>query len=325
MRRLMQLVMFVGAVAGGAYYLKSHDFQLPQIPALEQLGVGGSASGGGASDANSTPLAAGSAIRIASFNIQVFGTSKLNKPEVVDILTRIVRQFDVVAIQEVRAADSTVVSQFVAQVNATGRKYDAVVGPRLGRTSSKEQYAFIFDTTRIEVDPGAVYTVDDPDDLLHREPLVAAFRARGVPPEEAFTFSLVNIHTDPDETRTELDALADVYRAVRNDGRHEDDIILLGDLNVDDAHLGELGRVSDITWVISGVPTNTRKTRQYDNMLFLRRATSEFQGRAGVLDFASEYQLSMDAALQVSDHQPIWAEFSPYEGGEAGRLATRPR
>lgn len=325
MRNLTKLVMFVGALAGGAYYLKSNNIPIPNIPALSNLGIGTSADGNSSVGVNATPMAAGSSIRIASFNIQVFGSSKLAKPDVVAVLVKIIRQFDIVAIQEVRASDSTVVSQFLQMINSTGRHYDAVVGPRLGRTNSKEQYAFIYDQERIEVDPSSVYTVADPDDLLHREPLVAGFRARGVPPEEAFTFSLVNIHTDPDETHQELDALGDVYRAVRNDGRHEDDILLLGDLNVDDEHLGELGRVSDITWIISGTPTNTRRSKQYDNMLFLRRATTEYQGRAGVFDFTNEYQLSMDAALMVSDHMPIWAEFSPYEGGEAGRLATRPQ
>ncbi|MBL9123169.1 MAG: endonuclease/exonuclease/phosphatase family protein [Planctomycetaceae bacterium] len=323
MSKFTKLLLFVGALAGGGYYLKSNNFQLPNLPALESLGVG--PAGGTSSSGSLPPMAAGSAVRIGSFNIQVFGSSKLAKREVVEVLVQIVRQFDIVAVQEVRASDTTVVSQFVQQLNATGRHYDAVVGPRLGRTNSKEQYAFIFDRERIEVDPSSVYTVADPDDLLHREPLVAGFRVRGVPPEEAFTFTLINIHTDPDETVQELDALGDVFRAVRNDGRHEDDIILLGDLNVDDAHLGELGRVSDITWVISGTPTNTRRTKQYDNLLFQRRATVEYQGRAGVFDFASEYQLSMEAALQVSDHMPVWAEFSPYEGGESGRMAARPR
>jgi endonuclease/exonuclease/phosphatase family metal-dependent hydrolase len=311
----------VGLAAAGVQYLRTH-----QVPALEQFGIGlpSSASSGNAGS-GAMPAAPGGAIRIASFNIQVFGSSKLAKTEVMDVLCRIVRNFDIVAIQEIRSADTTVVSQFVSRINAGGRAYDAVVGERLGRTSSKEQYAFIFDKNRVETDPTAVYTVNDPDDLLHREPLVAAFRVRGPPLDKAFTFSLVNIHTDPDETDTEVDALADVFRAVRNDGRHEDDIILLGDLNVDDAHLGDLATVSDLTWVISGIPTNTRRTRQYDNILFDRQATVEYAGRAGVFDFASEYQLTLDQALAVSDHLPVWAEFSPYEGGDGGGLATRPQ
>lgn len=321
MRRLLVLIALVGAVVGGGYYFQTHNVQLPP---LEQWGL--SRLGGGEDDGQgTTPLARGDSIRIATFNIQVFGVSKLSKPDVVDVLVKIVRQYDIVAVQEIRAADPTVIPQFLSQLNADGRRYDAVVGPRLGRTSSKEQYAFIFDTTRIEVDPSSVYTVDDPDDLLHREPLVAGFRVRGPPPEQAFTFTLINIHTDPDETDQELDALGEVFRAVRNDGRHEDDIILLGDLNVDDRRLGDLGLVSDIMWVISGTPTNTRRTKQYDNILFQRQATVEYTGRAGVFDFASEYQMSMDDALKVSDHFPVWAEFSAYEGGQSGRLARQPR
>ena len=38
------------------------------------------------------------AVSIASFNIQVFGSSKMKKPRVMDVLVRVVRRFDVVAI-----------------------------------------------------------------------------------------------------------------------------------------------------------------------------------------------------------------------------------
>jgi deoxyribonuclease-1-like protein len=133
----------------------------------------------------------------------------------------------------------------------------------------------------------------------------------------------VNIHTDPDEVPQELGVLDDVFMAVRNDGRNEDDIILLGDLNADDRHLGELGQISGIMAVIAGMPTNTRGTAQYDNILFTEQATREFTGRGGVFDFMREYNLSMEQAVQVSDHLPVWAEFSIYEGGQTGRFAGR--
>jgi deoxyribonuclease-1-like protein len=264
-------------------------------------------------------------IRVASFNIQVFGTSKLDKPRVMNILADIARRFDVIAIQEVRSTTNDIIPRFVELINSTGRHFDYIVGPRLGRTNSKEQYAFIYDSASIELDREAVYTVDDPDDRLHREPLVGWFRVRGPRASEAFTFTLVDIHTDPDETKTELDALGDVYRAVRDDGRKEDDTILLGDLNVDDRHLGRLGDISGITPLIVGIPTNTRGTKQYDNAIFTTPATNEFTGRGGVFDIIREYNLTVEQALEISDHMPIWAEFSVYEGGQSGRFATRPR
>ncbi len=49
---------------------------------------------------------------------------------------------------------------------------------------------------------------------------------RAAPPDQAFTFILVNVHTDPDETEEEFKALAQVYQQVAREGGGEDDIIL---------------------------------------------------------------------------------------------------
>jgi len=266
----------------------------------------------------------GETIKIASFNIQVFGQSKLSKPVVMEILARLVRQFDVVAIQEIRSLDQDVMPQFVEIINAAERNYDFVIGPRIGDTSSKEQYAFVFDRQTIEVDRTFTYTVNDPDNLLHREPLVGWFRTRGPNADEAFTFTLINVHTDPDIVATEMSVMDDVYRVVRDDGRNEDDVIILGDFNADDAHLGELGEVPGITWAIAGIPTNVHRTQQYDNIIFHSQATREFVGRGGVVDFMRDYNLGAEEAAEVSDHLPVWAEFSIYEGGTPGYVASRP-
>jgi endonuclease/exonuclease/phosphatase family metal-dependent hydrolase len=316
------LLVIVAAIGGGGYKF----LQKFRIEGLENLHVvprdGSSESNYGQVSLPQVQRTAG-AIRVASFNIQVFGEKKLSNPRVRGLLAEIVRQFDVVAVQEIRSKQD-ILPQFVDVINSSGRHYDFVVGPRLGRTNSKEQYAFIFDTASIEIDRTSLYTVADPDDRLHREPLVGWFRVRGPPPEQAFTFSLVDIHTDPDETRSELDALAAVFRAVRDDGRGEDDVIILGDLNVDDHHLGMLGQLPQIHWAISGVATNTRGDKLYDNIVFSRAATSEYTGRWGVFDMIRQFNLTVDEALEVSDHMPIWAEFNLHEGGQGGRVATRP-
>jgi endonuclease/exonuclease/phosphatase family metal-dependent hydrolase len=301
-------------------WLARGDLRKLLPPALRGAATGWVASPSGASA--DVPARSGDTIRIASFNMQVFGATKLQNAPVMDALVRVVRRFDVVAIQEVRALDDTVLPRFVERINADGSHYDYVIGPRLGRTSSKEQYAVVFDATRIEVDPSSIYTVPDPEDRLHREPLVGRFRVRGMPADQAFTFSLVNIHTDPDETAAELDALADVYTGVQQNGSGEDDVILLGDLNVDDYHLGRLGRLPGITAVVTGVTTNTRHGAQYDNLIFDQRATTEYTGRWGVLDLAGEFKLSVEEALKISDHCPIWAEFRAREASN-GPLAAQ--
>ena len=99
---------------------------------------------------------------------------------------------------------------------------------------------------------------------------------------------------------------------------------MLGDLNTSDRSLGELAQVVGLHAVIQNQPTNTRGTAQYDNILLSLPATREFSGRGGVYDFYNQFDLTMDEALRISDHLPVWAEFSLTEGGEAGYLANQP-
>ena len=273
--------------------------------------------------ASAPPMGAGPTIRIASFNIEAFGKTKADKPYVMQTLAEIVRQFHLVAIQEIRTQDEYMLRTFVNLINSNGRRFDFVVGPRLGNTTSTEQYAFIFDTERVEIDESSLYTVGDPDNLLHREPLVASFRTRGVNPDEAFTFTLVNVHTDPDVVNDELQAIAETYRVVRRAGREEDDVIMLGDFNADDSHLGRLGQIPGVTPLVRGVYTNTRQNRLYDNLIIHQPSTTEYAGRSGVFDVMRQFNLTLAQAEQVSDHFPVWAEFSVYERDYAGRIASR--
>ena len=258
-------------------------------------------------------------IRIATFNIQVFGESKIGKPDVVDVLAQVVRRFDVVAIQEIRTKKDTLMPRFLEKVNQGGGQYNFLIGPRLGRSVSTEQYVYIYDTTRVEYDPSSVGTMSDPTDLLHREPYVARFRAKTSVPEKGFTFWLVNIHTDPDEVPQEIDVLADVFQVMQTARADEDDVILLGDLNASEKQFGRLGEIPGMSWVVRGdVMTNTRRNRAYDNLLFEQSATAEYTGTWGVLDLEETFGLTRDQALKVSDHLPVWAEFDAREA-TAGR------
>ena len=151
---------------------------------------------------------------------------------------------------------------------------------------------------------------------------------RGPTPAEAFTFTLVNVDLDPDHSPAEGDALAAVYRAVRDDGRGEDDIIILG---TETSNLAErknpaphLEQALDIARSINAVPTTTRGTAVADNILFNRRATTEFTGRSGVIDLIREFGLTMPEALEVSEHLPVWSEFSVFEGGSRGKCRHLP-
>src|SRR4029078_9191321 len=107
---------------------------------------------------------------------------------------------------------------------------------------------------------------------------------------------------------------------VRRSAGGEDDIILMGDLNVDDQHLGALGRIPNVRPIVRNTLTNSRQTAQYDNIIVNQLATAEFTGRWGVFNVGQIYNLSLEQLLQVSDHLPVWAEFSAYDACAPGRV-----
>jgi hypothetical protein len=151
-------------------------------------------------------------LQIGAFNIQVFGTTKASKPEVMDVLGKIIRTYDIVAIQEIRDKSQTALPILVDTVNSDGSQYDYVVGERLGRTTSKEQYAYIFNNQTVELtETPFTYPESEGTDPFHREPYVASFASMS----GNFDVTLITIHTDPDEATEEINALDAVVKYVQ--------------------------------------------------------------------------------------------------------------
>ena len=324
MARLLLPVLLVAAVGGGLYFYKQYE-----VGGLDGLTVmprtASPREGDGRKPAKSPKQPHRGSIRIATFNVAPLDESKLNTRHVAGQLVQVIRRFDVLALQNVQARNQGLLVRLVEQVNSGGRHYDFAVARSVGLEPVEQYSGFLFDRDTVEIDRGTVYAVEDPARRFRRLPLAASFRARGPDPAEAFTFTLINVHTDPHQAIAEWDLLDDVFRAVRDDGRGEDDVILLGDLAGDDRQLGQLGQLPNLAWSVSGTPTTLRGSRTVDNILFDRRATLEFTGRSGVLDLMRELNLSVREVLEISDHFPVWAEFSVYEGGQAGHIAGNPR
>ena len=274
-------------------------------------------------------------IRIATFNIKVFGDKKSQDQNVMGVLAQVINQFDVVAIQEVRGGDSAAVDRLIQLVNLSGGNYASILSEPIGRTSQKESYAFVWDHSRIMFVPNSAYVVQDGADRMHREPMVASFEVRSTSASGRlpFSFNIINAHTDPDEVSAsvginELDVLDDVFVRVREyeyQTSGQEDTLLVGDLNVDLAGLSELGKIPNVVSVAGDVKTNTLRTKTYDHILLDRTVTTEFTGRFGVLDFQNDLGLTQEQAILVSDHQPVWAEFSAYESVLQPAMAADPR
>lgn len=267
----------------------------------------------------SIPQRTASTLLIGSFNLKRFGPSKLGDSWVMDRLAAIISRFDVIALQEITSLDQRTLPILVDLINSHGVQYSYAISPRIGRegTGYYEQYAFVFDTSRVAGGAEYCYVVADDEDMLHREPFVGRFRS--LYPNQPFSFSLINVHTDPDEVSTEIGVLANLYKNVRQFEYPEDDVILLGDLNVDPSKLGPFRQIPGLVHLIEGVPTNTRKNRTIDNFIVDRTTTLEFTGRVGTIDLEKMFQVELRDAERLSDHLPIWAEFT---AGEASRSAT---
>jgi deoxyribonuclease-1-like protein len=268
-------------------------------------------------------------ILIASFNIQAFGESKMNDRWVMERLSEVIRRFDIVAIQEIRSKDQGLMPALMSYVNAAGGRYDFLLGPRLGDTSSKEQYAYVYDSTRIITGPDCTYTLNDDINVLHREPLIGRFWVRTNRTSQPWTFSLVNLHTDPDVAIQELEAMGGILASIRQfeaTTAREDDVILLGDLNAGPDRLTSIRQRSGMQPVIVREATNVRGTEIYDNLVFDPSATSEYTANCGVLKLTEFFGISMQEALRLSDHNPVWAEFVVEERSSTNtpQFATQP-
>lgn len=273
------------------------------------------------------PQRTASTLILGSFNIQRLGPSKMGDQQRMQYYADIIRRFDVIALQEITSNDENTLPMLLQYVNANGARYGYTISPQIGRTQKYlEQYAFVFDTTRVASRQDACFVMRDEADLFHREPFVGRF-ATVANIQNPFTFSLVNVHTDPDEVPAELNSLAKVY-AILTDyfagGDYpEDDVIVLGDLNADPSRFQLLGQLPGVVPTIVGIPTNYTRTKTNDNILINRQTTREFTGRSGAFDLQTNYRLSESDALRLSDHQPVWAEFYLQEA-PAYQVATQP-
>jgi endonuclease/exonuclease/phosphatase family metal-dependent hydrolase len=278
----------------------------------------GNATGQNATPSQSTNLTVTN-VTIANFNIQIFGQSKRSKPEVMAVLTHTARRFDIMAVEEFRDETETTIPYYLAQINALpGPEYAVISSPRLGRTSSKENYAFFFNTQTVRLVPGSNYTFQDPSsgtstDLFQREPFVAHFQVVN----GTFDFVLIVIHTEPDGTPQELGYLPLVLTDARNHFPAENDFIMLGDMNADCSYLSQSEaaalqiRNASFVWVVPDSADTTTKSTDcaYDRVILTEGVREDFTGNWGIFRFDNEFNLNQSQTEDVSDHYPVWADF----------------
>lgn len=250
-------------------------------------------------------------IRIAAFNIQIFGRTKREKLDVMDVLVDTVREFDVVLVQEIRDSSETTVPIFLEHINAMeGPEYAFIRSERLGRSSSKEAYAYFYNTQTVSYLNGTAHVWDDTEDVFEREPYIASFIAGN------FDFTLVGIHTKPDDAVHEIGNLTLVFDSLK--ASTEQDIIALGDFNADGSYYdeddtGEPLRAAGYRWVVGNeLDTMTKTDWTYDRIVMLDSTyNGEYvTGSTQVYDYQTIYGLNQTFTEDVSDHFPVYGVFN---------------
>lgn len=251
-------------------------------------------------------------IKIASFNIQIFGQSKMSKPDVVDVLVEILDRYDMTMVMEIRDSAGTAFPQLVNDLKKySGKNYAYVVSPRTGRSSSKEQYGYIYRTDRMFVSDEWQYP--DLADQFERPPYVVTFELIQPSSRSGTQLTIIPCHAKPDNAIDEMNALVDVYDAVEERSENPNAIIM-GDLNADCSYVCkscwdqvELWTDSRFTWFVdnNADTTSGKSDCAYDRVIAAGNWLPKAACCAVPFDYQKAYGLDDQLTKDVSDHYPV--------------------
>ena len=262
--------------------------------------------------------------RVATFNIKVFGDTKMSNQTVVDELVDVFQRYDMVAVQEIKDIDEEVPYLFLDELNKLPgdenssnhtNEWNMVLSQRSGMQeddrNSQEQYAFYYKPAIFTPqDNGTLYD-DSTNDSFQREPFLAKFMLLDTNGNSTDTdIVFVNIHTKPTMAVEEMEALDDVISWGHNNYSDDDDYVILGDFNADCSYasyneLIELPISSaNYTWLVpDNADTTVGDSRcAYDRIVTTSQLDGRLTGTWGIDQAIS--------GLAVSDHKPVWFDIS---------------
>lgn len=290
--------------------------------------------------------ATGNNLLIGTWNLRALGgltkawetaegaSPKRNFADVAHIAT-IISRFDVVAVQEVRGDLRALRHVF----KALGDHWAFVMTDvTKGSKGNDERLAFLFDTRRVQVSGLACELVvpveTDPEKIkpgafnrqFARTPYAVSFTLSGK------TFILVTLHVDYGKQAAdripELGAIADwMANWAEQEEEWNHNLIALGDFNIDrsgdplyDAFtstgLTPAPQLNDVSRTIFDQPG---KGHFYDQIAWFEKGAANRPvlsltcSAAGTFDFVPELQghhSLEDLSWHISDHYPLWVEFS---------------
>ena len=270
------------------------------------------------------PLDRNEVARVATFNIKVFGDTKMSNQTVVDELVDIFQRYDMVAVQEIKDIDEEVPYLFLNELNlvpgenntsTSSNEWNMLLSARSGMQeddrNSQEQYAFYYKPTIFSpMNNGTLYD-DSVNDSFQREPFLAKFMILDTYGNSTGTdIVFVNIHTKPTLAVEEMTALGEVLSWGIQNYSDDDDYVILGDFNADCSYasyneLIELPISSEnYTWLVpDNADTTVGESRcAYDRIVTTGQLDGRLTGIWGIDPAIS--------GMEISDHKPVWFDIS---------------
>ncbi|WP_125723405.1 endonuclease/exonuclease/phosphatase family protein [Flavobacterium ustbae] len=245
--------------------------------------------------------------KVVSWNIENFGKSKSDIQ--LNYIAKTISNYDIIVIQEVvaRNGGAQAVAKLAELLNQKGNKWDYKISDPTSSSSYKtERYAFIWKTHKAKL-KNKPWLEKKFSLEIDREPYYATFEINNK------TITLVNFHaiTQKKQPETEIKYFKFLPKEYPNLN-----LVFLGDFNCPEKHsvfnpLKKMGYVPVLknqkTTLKHACKNNICLASEFDN-IFYNAATLKVRN-FGVIKTYEDFD-SLQNARKVSDHIPIWFEFS---------------
>lgn len=245
--------------------------------------------------------------KLLSWNLENFGSSKSNTE--ITFIANTLRDYDIVAIQEVVAGDggAQAVAKLADELNRKGAKWDYTISDPTSSSAYKtERYAFLWKTARVKK-IGKAWLEKKYHLEIDREPYFCTFEY------ENKQFTVANYHAITKNRQPETEIK--YFKFLPEEYSHLN-LIFVGDFNCPQSHtvfnpLKKMGYQSILinqkTSLKKECQNDTCLASEFDNMFY--KVSKVTRLHSGVLPFYKNFN-SLKEARMISDHIPIWFEFS---------------
>ncbi|PWA06030.1 endonuclease/exonuclease/phosphatase family protein [Flavobacterium laiguense] len=245
--------------------------------------------------------------KLLSWNLENFGKSKSDQE--IAFIANTIKGYDIVTIQEVVAGNggAQAVARLADELNRKGAKWDyRISDPTTSSAYKTERYAFLWKTNTVKL-KGKPWLEQKYQLEIDREPYFATFEIKG----KAITLVTFHAITKSKQPETEIKYFKLLPQEYPNLN-----LIFVGDFNCPQSHtvfnpLKKMGYAP----ILENQKTSLKLKHkgenylasEFDNMFYKISTIKHIKSDA--ILFYQKF-ISLKEARKVSDHIPIWFEFS---------------